>query len=429
MHTATLPHHWVSIWSSAAAPITLIPNDAASESPHLESHRLRPVHFPDTTIRQTFRVTLGAQRIRLTVSNECGDSDLSLSAITVAKTAPKKDGVTAGSPLTFEKTLQTVKFGLKPTLVIPPGSTAISDDIALELSSLTDITVSIYLASGESGAAVTGHFDGKADTWLQQGDVTRSSRLNNPTSLHHSFYVTEIKGWLPQDYSAIACFGDSITDRGDSYLPHNEYRGWIDVLSSRLADISLRLSVLNFGISGDQVYAGGLARFDRDVLLASGVKYVIIHMGVNDIGITPPTAEAQDGLYNRLIYAYRQLITKARARSLVVIGTTIMPFLAPPSWPTPWQFAHVKRETTRQRINAWLVNEADFDHLIDFSAVVTDPDCPQRIRKEYQLCDFLHPSHEGYEAMGKAIDIEKIFEREGGCLKEIEVGTPQNGTA
>ncbi|ORY35078.1 extracellular GDSL-like lipase/acylhydrolase [Naematelia encephala] len=398
MHDPASNHHWVSIWSTAAAPVSLLPDPAA-----------QVLNFDSTTIRQTFRVTLGARRIRFILSNEYNGSNLVVSAMTVARSAPTKAGLTAGSPLIHEKTLHPVTLGRQTTQDIPPGSTALTDDISMELEPSTDITVSIYLASGQSGPAVTGHYDGKTDTWLQQGDATRVRELPDPVSVHHSFYVTGIEGWLPSDEAAIACFGDSITDRGDSNLPYNEYNGWIDVLSARLAHGSLPLSVLNLGISGDQVFAGGLARFDRDVLLQSGVKYVFVHMGVNDIGITPATAEAQDALYHRLVYAYRQIITKAHARGLVIIGSTIMPFLAPASWPTPWPFANVVREGTRERINAWITNEGEFDRVVDFSAAVTDPDHPNRIREKFQLCDFLHPSPEGYAAMAAAIKIE-VFE-------------------
>ena len=59
---------------------------------------------------------------------------------------------------------------------------------------------------------------------------------------------------------------------------------WPDTLARRLADERRgpRVAVLNAGISGNRVLGDGaglsaLARFDKDVLLQTGVTHVVVH--------------------------------------------------------------------------------------------------------------------------------------------------------
>ena len=86
------------------------------------------------------------------------------------------------------------------------------------------------------------------------------------------------------------------------------------------------------GISGNRVLydgsgASALARFDRDVLSQSGVKWVMLLEGINDIGRinspTPGSPTADD-----LIAAYRQIIEMAHTHGVKVIGCTLHPMEA-----------------------------------------------------------------------------------------------------
>lgn len=63
-----------------------------------------------------------------------------------------------------------------------------------------------------------------------------------------------------------------------------------------------------------------LSRFDRDVLVQSGVRYLILFEGVNDIGAASSLKMAED-----LINAYQQFIKKAHEQNILVYGATILP--------------------------------------------------------------------------------------------------------
>src|SRR5258708_38448315 len=125
----------------------------------------------------------------------------------------------------------------------------------------------------------------------------------------------------------MVAFGDSITD-GAASTPDANHR-WPDFLAERLQRAgNSNVAVLNEGISGarvlrDRMGDNALARFDRDVLSQPRVDTVIVMMGINDIGwpgtmLVPkgePAPSADD-----IIAGYRQLIDRAHARHIPIIG-------------------------------------------------------------------------------------------------------------
>jgi lysophospholipase L1-like esterase len=178
------------------------------------------------------------------------------------------------------------------------------------------------------------------------------------------------------------------------------------------------VAVLNAGISGNRVLGDGagvsaLARFDRDVLSASGVKTVVVFEGVNDLGIaygnfgTGPLAERFKSLAGKkvstedMIAGYRQLIARAHARGLKVVAATITPYGGA-------VYYSEEGEKVRQAINSWIRTGKEVDGVIDFDAVLRDPAKPTQIKDGFHAGDHLHGSDAGYAAMAAAIDL-KLF--------------------
>jgi lysophospholipase L1-like esterase len=164
------------------------------------------------------------------------------------------------------------------------------------------------------------------------------------------------------------------------------------------------MAVLNAGIGGNRVLADGgspnaLARFDRDVLVQTGVTHVIVLHGNNDLGArqNPPGVD-------ELIAAHRQLIERARARGLKVIGATLTPFEGSTlnAW-TP------EAEKKRLAFNEWIRTSKTYDAVIDFDRAVRDPSQPSKLQAQYNAGDNLHPNDAGYRAMGDAVDLA-LFE-------------------
>jgi len=160
---------------------------------------------------------------------------------------------------------------------------------------------------------------------------------------------------------------------------------------------------LKAGIGGNQVLGDGagvsaLARFDRDVLMQTGVTHVIIMEGINDIGLARanPAPSADD-----LIAGHKQLIARAHARGLKVYGATLTPFEGAAYWTA-------EGETKRQALNQWIRTSGAYDAVIDFDQVTRDPAAPTKFLPAYDSGDHLHPGDAGYKAMGEAVDL-KLF--------------------
>jgi lysophospholipase L1-like esterase len=204
----------------------------------------------------------------------------------------------------------------------------------------------------------------------------------------------------PSRTGSIVAFGDSITDGARSTVDMNAR--WPDVLARRLAAQrgNGTTAVVNAGISGNRVLGDGagvsaLARFDRDVLMQTGATHVIVMEGINDIGQarSNPSPTAAD-----LIAGHKQLIERAHARGLKIIGATLTPFEGA-------AYFTAEGETKRQALNEWIRKSGAYDGVIDFDQVTRDPAMPSRLNPLYDSGDHLHPADAGYKAMGDAVDL------------------------
>jgi lysophospholipase L1-like esterase len=168
--------------------------------------------------------------------------------------------------------------------------------------------------------------------------------------------------------------------------------------------------VLNHGIGGNHLLNDGLgpnavARFDRDVLAQPGVRYLIVLEGINDLGMltrdAPASADEHAALVARMIGAYRQVISRARAAGIKVYGATVLPDAK-----SDFYHPDALNESDRQTINAWIRAAGHFDAVIDFDAATRDPSDPKRIDAKFDSGDGLHPSPAGYRAMAQMIPLE-----------------------
>jgi lysophospholipase L1-like esterase len=211
---------------------------------------------------------------------------------------------------------------------------------------------------------------------------------------------------------AIAVLGDSITD-GYGVQPDTNLR-WPDHLAARLrADPAFaQVAVLNAGIGGNRLLLDGLgpnalARFERDVLSQPGVTHLVVLEGVNDLGVLtrdgPVAAERHAALVAQATEALRQIVLRARARGVTVIGGTILPFATSTTYHPP-----AETEADRQAINAWIRAPGNFDAVIDFDAALRDPANPSRLDPALDSGDGLHPSLDGYRAMAAAVPLDLL---------------------
>lgn len=137
--------------------------------------------FTNTTIRQTVRLSLGADIIRLRLSNAFGPDDLPISAITVAQPVPAVNDSIGTSEILTE-TLQTVTFSGSKNFTIPDQSIAVSDPIHLEVEALSVITITMYLDVGQDLFNITSHPGSRTSSWLSLGNYVDAANLTDPST-------------------------------------------------------------------------------------------------------------------------------------------------------------------------------------------------------------------------------------------------------
>ncbi|WP_372786627.1 SGNH/GDSL hydrolase family protein [Phenylobacterium sp.] len=375
---------WIGSWGASPAP---------PMAPPARAPQLGTPTFSNQTVVQIVRLSAGGQRLRLRLSNEYGAHPLTIGAARVALVGP--DGaVVAGSE-------RTVGFSGAASATLPPGAPLISDSVALPTRALDRLRISLYLPSDTNGC--TCHMSGSELAQVSAGDTTKDTAPVTGPATYRAFLsgveVETAAGPAP----VIVAFGDSITDGYQSTNGANHR--WPDRLAERLAEKQpgRPAAVVNAGIGGNRVLSDGaflifgqsaLTRFDRDVLSVPGATHVVVLEGVNDLGMagkTAPTAEA-------MIAGYRQLIVRAHARGLRIIGATVLPYGGAGYYSAPG-------EAVRQLINTWIRTNHEFDGVIDLDAAIRDPARPERMRAELQSGDWLHPNDAGYRVMGDAIDL------------------------
>jgi len=120
--------------------------------------------------------------------------------------------------------------------------------------------------------------------------------------------------------------------------------------------------------------------------------------GLARAGEVPPAYHAAQ--VERVLAAYRQIIERARAHNLRVLGATITPYVGSEYYhPGPLS------EADRQAVNQWIRAAGHFDAIVDFDQVTRDPAHPDRLLPSLDCGDHLHPSPAGYRAMAEAIPL------------------------
>ena len=288
-------------------------------------------------------------------------------------------------------------------MIIPPGALVVSDPVAFQVTPLSSLAVSVYLPD-QRISETTCHEDARSTTFIAAGDATASATLTDPRTITSWCFVKGIDVSTTDAHAAaIVTLGDSITDGALSTRDTN--RRWPDVLASRLQADSktANLSVLNEGIGGNRLLREGagqaaLARFDRDVLAQSGVRYLIILEGINDIGAIARPRDADDTmtapqLTSALTFALAQLVTRAHTHGIKVFGATLTPYGGA-------GYASPAGEEAREAVNDWIRTSGVFDGVIDFDQVARDPANPNVFLPSVDSGDHLHPGDAGYRGHG-----------------------------
>ncbi|HVU33714.1 MAG TPA: SGNH/GDSL hydrolase family protein [Opitutaceae bacterium] len=349
------------------------------------------------TLRQFVFPTLGGTKLRVTFSNVFGESPLVITAAHIAVAGP------AGQ--IDPATDHALQFEGKPGVTLQAGASFVSDPLDLPVTALKPLAVTITI--DQAPKAVTGHPGSRSTSYFCPGDYLAAAELPHATKAEHWYFLSAIEVVNAPNAAAVVAFGDSITDGHGSTTDANNR--WPDDLARQLQSnpATAHIAVLNAGIGGNRLLRNGLgpnalARFDRDVLAPPGVRWMIVLEGINDIG-TRLGAQRHGFPYasaDEMIAAYDQLILRAHAHGIHVIGATITPYEG-----AGFYFS-ADGEADRQKVNTWIRTSGHFDAVVDFDAIVRDPKNPTHLAPAYDSGDHLHPSVAGYETMANAVYTE-----------------------
>ncbi len=355
--------------------------------------------FSGQTLRMIVRTSIGGNRVRVRLTNEMGSAPLVIGSAQVGLRSSGQ-AVVAGSnhPLTF---------GGRTSVTIQPGSPALSDPVFFQVAPYSDLAISLYFPGTAMGTTI--HRDAWQTNYVStSGNFAANTTFTLSRSLASWPFLSEVDvdGGAP----CVVAIGDSITDGQGSTA--NQNRRWTDYLARRLQSelgTAGRIGVVNRGIAGNRLLlddpnallAGRdvLERFDRDVLATPGLRAVIVAIGINDIVYASGTALSE--MRDDLVAGYRQLIARAHARGVAILGATLPPMAG-------FVYYTAARESARQAVNSWLRSANEFDTLVDWDMVLRDPAAPTRLRSAYNSRDWLHPNDVGYQALANAVPLDEL---------------------
>ncbi|WP_328464501.1 SGNH/GDSL hydrolase family protein [Actinoplanes sp. NBC_00393] len=384
---------WVATW--AAAPTTIPPGP--------------PLTLSDQTVRHVVHTSVGGDQIRIRLSNEFGTGPLRIGEVRVAV----REGAGASTDA-VPGTDRRVTFGGRTSVTAPAGAPLVSDPVRLAIKGGADLVVSIYLPMSTPVTTLAAF--AFQDNVIATGNVTAARRVTPVQTVGQFLFLSGVS--VHARTSSIVTLGDSITNGANTET--NANHRWPDLLAARLRAARLERGVANVGISGNRLlhdpnppagsaaeafaaYFGhsALRRFDRDVVAQPGAAYLVVLLGVNDLGhpgtVAPPdeVVSAED-----LIWGHRQLIGRAHQAGLRAYGATVLPFKD-----DTLGFYTPENERKRAALNHWIRTSGEYDGVIDFDRAVRDPADPLRLAAAFDSGDHLHPNDAGMAAMAAAVPL------------------------
>lgn len=405
---------WITAWGTAPTEIGI------------EGYDNIAAYIGNVTARTVITPTANGSKLRIRVSNAYGEKPIKLTRVTVAKSL-------GGSKIDVT-TLKSVTFNDgQPFVSVPAGKEYFSDPITFDVKAGEPIAISIFI---EDFTEIKTMGLSGGDTYLSlplgdRKDFTEQETMDVGTVLEGEEimdYLSMITGGdidIKLAYSfikVVPCLASvevladenaySVVVVGDSTVS-NEFPQYLgEAINEKVGNVG----VVGKGIIGNRLLGDGLGygslifgeslidRFNRDVLSQTGVKYVVVKIGANDIihpvckdiqqqypGIKQPTSK-------EIIAGYKKLFNMCHKAGVKVVVMGI----------TPWKGAtrdyfgtepkYVR--TTAQfeadwkiacEVNAWLAKTDLHDGYVDVNSYSANPKDTAAFMPEYTT-DGIHPS-------------------------------------
>ena len=359
---------WVGTWS--AAPYAADNN--TPPSPYLANN----------TLRQVIRVSIGGDTLRVKFSNITCSTPVTMNSVNIAVSTDR------GTSVIDTSTMKRLKFNGDESVTMNAYSEVTSDPIAFPLTPNMNLAITIYYGQIQTASDMTFHYGSRTDSYILPGDQTASADFAGATPVERWYNISSIDVLASDESASAAVLGNSITD---GYGIHGGQNKWTDTFSEKLLDnpSTSHVSVLNLGIGATLVTTSGVSRFQQDILAQSGLRWIIVFYGVNDIN-----AEVSA---DNIITAFKSMIYQAHTQNIRIYGATITPF-------KEHYYYSETHEAVRGEINEWIRTPGNFDKCIDFDKAIRDPADTSKLLAEYAN-DWLHPNTAGYKLLGESVDL------------------------
>lgn len=332
---------------------------------------------------------LQGQAIRCLFSNVCGDNEMVITGVQLMIA----DQVV---PLTFQQ---------QPAITIAPGETQYADVIDYSLAA--GEVLGFIISFGGDSKPTSGNYH-RITSMISR---TKTDLLGLPTDYRPGLGTPGFAGFdiLSDAGAGLLCIGDSMlhvttwTNKLQEYLLRSGNPG--------------HLSVLNHGISGNQVLEDGQGsiafygpslshRLHRDGLDVPGIKGVILEGGANDLFLNPDASAAD------IIAGLIAIINGFTQKQIAVFLMTLPPMDGEVSY-------QPAMGEMRRKINDWIATQDLSAGVIDLARVLDDPAQANHLYPPYAMADLMHPNEAGsqaiYEAIMKTSSFRKWLDRLNSC--------------
>lgn len=402
---------WITAWSTAPTEIGV------------EGYDNITAFVGEVTARVVFTPTADGTKLRVRVSNVYGDKPLTITRATVSKSmGGVKIDTSTTKIVTFNQGYQSV--------TVPAGKEYYSDPVVFDVNAQEDIAISFYVH--EFTEIKTMGLSG-ADTYLAVGeDATSAESFGFGQEFENEEVIKILTKMLGIDLDfklaynfikVVPCIAGV-----DVYSDKNAYSVVVAGDSTVANEFPLYLSqsvnakkVKNVGIAGKGIFGNRLlgdglgmgskifgqsllSRFNRDVLSQSGVEYVIVKIGANDIihpvskdikqsnpGIKQPTAD-------EIIAGYKKIFKMCHDAGVKVVAASITQWkgLTRDYLGSGPQYVRTKAQfeadwKIARTVNNWLAKTTLHDGFVNLNDISADPNDAAAFLPEYTI-DGVHPS-------------------------------------
>lgn len=423
---------WIGAWGTGATEIGV------------DTYNSITAYVGKVTMRTVISPTASGTKARFKISNLYGDEDLIITRVTIAKSL--------GGSKVDTNTIKIVTFNEGyQNITLAPGQEIYTDPVVFNINPGEKIALSVYAEEftevktmGLSGADTYLTFGEDSTsketfallpTFIDSVDVVKvlSALLGSDMDLNLGYsFIKVVPMVVNMDVLAEGSNAYSVVVIGDSTVA-NEFPQYLADQINR-AGVK-NVGVVGKGIIGNRLLGGGLGfgskiygismidRLDVDALQTSGVEYVIVKIGCNDIvhpvcsdvvedfadkgGIKQPTAQ-------EIIAGYQKVFKKCHDSGIkvVVVGITQWKGNTRNYFNTGDKYVRTDEEFAADwkialDVNKWLASTDEHDGYVSFNEISSNPKDPDALYPEYTI-DGVHPSAVLQELWAKKFPLSLI---------------------